>query len=107
MAAFHILSLSGGGYKGLYTAKVLAKIEEQFGCPIARKFDLIAGTSIGGILAISLALEIPVSEMVKLFVKNGEQIFSPNIFSLMGLCKSKYSNAGLKDILEKMCRFSN
>ena len=49
---FQILSLAGGGYLGLYTAGVLADLEEQVGEPLGRRFDLIAGTSVGGILAI-------------------------------------------------------
>lgn len=52
---FRILSLSGGGYRGLFTARILADLEERIGAPIATRFDLIAGTSIGGILALALA----------------------------------------------------
>jgi patatin-like phospholipase/acyl hydrolase len=43
---FQILALSGGGFRGLYTAKVLADIEEEIKEPIARRFDLIAGTKV-------------------------------------------------------------
>src|SRR5687767_9758311 len=43
---FQILSLSGGGYRGLFTARILADLEERIGAPIATRFDLIAGTSI-------------------------------------------------------------
>ncbi|WP_083914815.1 CBASS cGAMP-activated phospholipase [Alkalispirochaeta alkalica] len=100
MNDFHILALSGGGFKGLYTAKVLAKIEEEFGCPVAQKFDLIAGTSIGGILGIAVSLEIPASEMVKLFVDHGKTIFSSQKRSWIGMCKSKYSNKGLHEVLQ-------
>ena len=46
----NILALSGGGFKGLYTAKILERLEEELKVPIAQKFDLIAGTSIGGII---------------------------------------------------------
>ena len=52
---FQVLALSGGGFRGLYTAKVLADIEDEIGAPIARRFDLIAGTSVGGILALAIA----------------------------------------------------
>jgi uncharacterized protein len=50
--AFQILSLSGGGYLGLYTAKVLAGLEEEMGGHTADHFDLIAGTSVGGIIGL-------------------------------------------------------
>ncbi len=55
--SFQILALSGGGYRGLYTATILAELERELGGPIARHFDLIAGTSIGGILALAIANE--------------------------------------------------
>src|ERR1044071_9578133 len=48
-------SLSGGGYLGLYSACILTQLEDQAGVPPGRRFDLICGTSIGGILALGLA----------------------------------------------------
>lgn len=74
--AFQILSLSGGGYFGLYTATVLAEIESIIGAPIASRFDLIAGTSVGGIIALGLAAEVPAREIKAAFEKNGTSIFS-------------------------------
>lgn len=59
----HVLALSGGGYRGLYTATVLAELEQVLGRPIAQHFDLICGTSAGGMLALGLANEIPASEL--------------------------------------------
>lgn len=73
---FQILSLSGGGYLGLYTIAVLAGLEQRTGQPIARSFDLIAGTSIGGIIALGLANEIPARKIQATFEKNGISIFS-------------------------------
>lgn len=71
-----ILALSGGGYLGLFTAIVLAEFESLAGEPLARRFDLIAGTSVGGILAIGLAYEVPMSRMVDLFMNRGREVFS-------------------------------
>ena len=96
---FQILSLSGGGFRGLYTAKFIADIEEEIKAPIATKFDLIAGTSIGGILALALALEIPAQKIVDLFVEHGEEIFKKRWWSWFGLWKSKYSSTPLADLL--------
>lgn len=56
---FQVLSLSGGGYRGLHIAQILEIIEDRIEGRIARHFDLIAGTSIGGIIALALSLEIP------------------------------------------------
>lgn len=73
---FQVLCLSGGGYLGLYTAQVLAGIENETGIPLARQFDLIAGTSIGGIIALGLAAGIPAESMARAFRENGTAIFS-------------------------------
>jgi patatin-like phospholipase/acyl hydrolase len=51
---YHVLALSGGGYRSLYTATVLAELEIALGRPIASHFDLICGTSAGGMLALGL-----------------------------------------------------
>lgn len=71
----HGLSLTGGGYRGLFTAKVLELIELEAGKPIGRCFDLISGTSIGGIIALAVAFEVPMKNLVKLFVDSGDLVF--------------------------------
>ena len=73
---FGVLALSGGGFLGLYTLAILAALEKEFGTPIATRFDLLAGTSVGGIIALGLAAEIPVREIQYAFEKNGTKIFS-------------------------------
>src|SRR5688500_5321895 len=87
---FQVLALSGGGFRGLYTAKVLADLETEIGGPIARHFDLIAGTSVGGILALAVAMEIPARRIVELFVEHGEEIFKKRL-SLGGFFRAPYS----------------
>lgn len=72
----HILSLTGGGFLGLYTACVLAELEHRAGEPLGRRFDLLAGTSIGGILAIALAFEVPMAEVREAFARRGREIFT-------------------------------
>lgn len=73
---FRILALSGGGYLGVYTAALLVGLEKRVGEPLGRHFDLIAGTSVGGILAIGLAYELPMQQMLTLFIEHGNQVFS-------------------------------
>jgi len=73
---FQILALSGGGYLGLFTAQILAELERQAGVPIAQCFDLIAGTSIGGIIALGLGQEVSTQTIRDSFVTNGSAIFS-------------------------------
>ena len=75
LPTYHVLALSGGGYRALYSATVLAQLEEALGAPLAKRFDLICGTSAGGMLAIGLAAEIPTAELQALFVDQGNRIF--------------------------------
>lgn len=76
LVTFQILSLSGGGYLGLYSLRLLESFEEDAGIPIARCFDLISGTSLGGIIALALAHEVPVAAVRKSFEEHGSAIFS-------------------------------
>ncbi len=73
--AFQILSLSGGGFLGLYTAAVLAELEERSGRRLTDCFDLIAGTSIGGIIALGLAAGRSAADICAAFKKHGPEIF--------------------------------
>ena len=51
-----ILSIDGGGIRGLIPAMMLDALERKMGHPAAELFDVIAGTSTGGILALALAV---------------------------------------------------
>jgi hypothetical protein len=73
---FQILALSGGGYRGLFTIEVLARLEQQAGRPIGECFDLIAGTSIGGIIAIGLGMGKTADEIRAVFLDKGPLIFA-------------------------------
>lgn len=95
---FQVLALSGGGYRGLYSARILADLEQEIGGHIARRFDLIAGTSIGGILALAVAMEIPAERMVLLFEKHGPEIFKWRP-SLWGILRAPYSSKPLANLL--------
>lgn len=72
---FQALALTGGGYRGLYTAKALQTMEDSIGEPIGRRFDLLCGTSIGGIVALAAAFEVPMWKVVEVFEQHGEKIF--------------------------------
>ena len=66
---FNILALDGGGTRGIYSAQVLAKLEDRTGVPIRDCFNLIAGTSTGAIIAGAAATGIPLEKVVELFEK--------------------------------------
>lgn len=109
---FQVLSLSGGGFLGLYTATVLTELEKMQERPIATSFDLLAGTSIGGIIALGLAAGTPAERIKSAFEENGERIFSnrPPPASRLGALRdlyrvalsSKYGTSALKETIESI-----
>ncbi|WP_245191055.1 CBASS cGAMP-activated phospholipase [Jannaschia formosa] len=70
-----ILSIDGGGIRGVEPAAFLAALEDDLDEPIGSYFDLIAGTSTGGILAIGLAMGLRASELLNLYETRGPIIF--------------------------------
>src|SRR5581483_7166047 len=103
-----VLALDGGGIRGIIPATVLAEIERRTGKRIAEMFDLIAGTSTGGILALGLATPDPATptkprhtadELVALYAEKGGAIFNRSLghrlLTLFGLLGSKYAVRGL------------
>ncbi len=72
---FRILSLDGGGIRGVFPAAFLARLEEHLEHPTGHYFDLIAGTSTGGIIAIGLGLGLSAADILKLYVEEGPAIF--------------------------------
>lgn len=108
--SFQILSLSGGGYLGLYSAAVLAELEAAAGCPIAESFDLIAGTSVGGIIALGLAAGAPAATIRDAFLEHGADIFSDRPPPRTGISEklellsnansAKYRQRPLRDTVE-------
>jgi hypothetical protein len=76
---FRILSIDGGGIRGVFPAAYLAELERRFlgGKSVANHFDLIAGTSTGGIIALALAHGLTAAEALNIYVERGERIFPP------------------------------
>ena len=110
MAPFRILALDGGGIRGIIPAVLLAELERRTRRPIAELFDLIAGTSTGGILALGLVRPgadgkpaYTAQAMVDLYEKDGPQIFarSPlHRFAAIGnLLEEKYPSGGIDKVL--------
>ncbi|MDO8366139.1 MAG: CBASS cGAMP-activated phospholipase [Saprospiraceae bacterium] len=72
---FKILTIDGGGVKGLYSATILNKFEDYFGKRCTDCFDLICGTSTGGLIAMALSLKIPASHVVGIYENRSAEIF--------------------------------
>lgn len=97
---FHILALDGGGTRGIYTAQLLAHIEQAFGVPIRTYFNLIAGTSTGSIIAGAAISDIPMADIVELFETETPYIFRKRWYRIP-LFVSKYPNQKLAQIITK------
>lgn len=97
---FHILALDGGGTRGIYTAQLLAKIEQAFGTPIKTCFDLIAGTSTGAIIAGAAVSDIPMVDIVELFETEAPHIFRRSWYRIP-LFLSKYPSEQLAQVIAK------
>lgn len=114
---FKILTLDGGGMRGVLSAQLLTHIEavlfQQTGRRLHEYFDLIAGTSTGAILASGLAVGKSAEQLVQLYLKQGRRIFpytglgsyfSPKRWGLIvqhGLSAPKFSHDGLRQVLRE------
>jgi patatin-like phospholipase/acyl hydrolase len=107
-----VLSIDGGGIRGIIPATVLAEIERRTGRATADLFDLIAGTSTGGLIALALAApgddgrpRWRAADVVALYEAEGPRIFSRSLrrrlFSGFGLLDERYSDGGLEAALDR------
>ena len=87
---FRILSLDGGGICGAFVAGFLAGIEERTGKRIGQHFDLIAGTSTGGIIAAALAFGEPASRIEAFYREHGHLIFRRRKVEVNGRLKGAF-----------------
>jgi patatin-like phospholipase/acyl hydrolase len=95
-------------FKGAFTAAVLTEWEARTGRIIADHFDLIAGTSTGGIIALGLGVGIPAAEILRFYKEQGPKIF-PNItaqqklsLNIRHLWEPKYSAGPLRSALHRV-----
>ncbi len=111
---FRILSLDGGGIRGVIPATMLAVIERQIGVPLNEYFHLIAGTSTGAILAAGIATGRSPLELAEIYQKKGSRIFpyrslwSPERLGLVaqyGLSAPKYTDKGLVEVLKEEYKY--
>ena len=86
----YVLSLDGGGVRGLATSVFLYELEKKIGQPLSSKFDLVVGTSTGGIIALVISvLEIEGPRLLEIYSeKNLKKIFTRSFSSLF---RTKYN----------------
>lgn len=73
----HILSIRGGGVRGVIPCTALVKLEQQTGKLTRDSFDMVAGTSTGALLAAAVAAGIPASELLKVYTDRSKEVFTP------------------------------
>jgi patatin-like phospholipase/acyl hydrolase len=100
--SFRILSIDGGGLKGIFAAHLLKRIEEEYNIKWLESFQLITGTSTGSIIAAGLASGLTAEDILKLYKKHGELIFKKKHPLKFGIFSSKYNNNYLKNILKEI-----
>lgn len=99
---FQILSLDGGGIKGIFSAAVLTHLEEDLQINIADHFDLITGTSTGGIIALCLGFGMRPRDIVRFYVDKGPLIFPDTRIKKIRRCwRNKFNPEPLKSALKE------
>lgn len=97
-----ILSIDGGGSRGIIPAVILNNIYNDTGVYPTEIFDVFAGTSTGGIIALALSIEVPTSQLVDLYLLKSELIFADtfwdNLLDVTHLFGAKYDNKNLGNI---------
>jgi predicted acylesterase/phospholipase RssA len=106
-----ILSIDGGGIRGILPAMILSDLERRTNRPIIDLFDLIVGTSTGGLVALALACpneegkpRHTARDIVKLYELEGKRVFSRSVWhkirSVGNLTEGKYPAAGIEGVLQ-------
>lgn len=104
---FKILSIDGGGTRGIIPAKILMELEDELqrrngkDARLYQYFDLICGTSTGGIIALGLALGIPAKDIFCLYKEHASDIFPRWSKLMLPLRRTLYSRDKLKELLKK------
>jgi patatin-like phospholipase/acyl hydrolase len=102
--AKRVLAIDGGGLKGVFPASFLASVEDAIRSPVADYFDLIVGTSTGGIIALGLGLGLSAGQILDFYTEHGPRIFagSRRLKGVQQLTRAKYDPQPLKAALEQV-----
>lgn len=84
MAVDRILSIDGGGIRGIVPTIVLQRLAAEPGLDLLDRVDLVAGTSTGGLVALALAAGIDLARLRELYVDRGEAVFADSILDDIG-----------------------
>ena len=102
---FNILTIDGGGIRGIVPAHILNSIVTKLGVDLNEKFQMLAGTSTGSIIVAGLACGISTKDIVHLYKSLGDKIFIKNESywpkNFKAAFHSLYDSANLKEILKE------
>ena len=102
-----ILSIDGGGTRGLFPATILQQLETDLGQKVTDVFDIIIGSATGGIIAAAIAAGLPMHQIQSIYLNEADELLPKNFFrqflllNPLNLFRAKYSNKGLYTALEK------
>ena len=101
---FQVLSLDGGGIRGIFSAALLAGLEKDLGRPVLDHFDLVVGTSTGGLIAIALGAGMAPGDVVDMYVSQMTKIFPGprRLRSVRQLLRPKYRPVGLENLFRSV-----
>jgi patatin-like phospholipase/acyl hydrolase len=113
MSAVHkkirILSIDGGGIRGVVPALLLRRLEQDLNIPIHQLFDYVVGTSTGGLIALALAkpgvgggAAFSAASVADFYEREGPTLFSGRRFSLLPFGKPRYGNAGVEAVVGRV-----
>jgi len=97
---FKILAIDGGGIKGLYSSTILEHFEQKFNCLLSDYFDLLCGTSTGGLIALAASLKIPMTKVSEFYQEEGPKIFpKQRILWLPRIIGKKITTGDLRQVI--------
>lgn len=100
-----LISIDGGGIRGLIALYLLKAIEKEARAPVARRANVFAGTSTGGLIALGLASGLTIDSLIDLYRNHATTIFSKGIgkklSSLFGLADEQYQSKPYEDLIKQ------
>lgn len=101
---YRILSIDGGGMKGVFTAYALMKLKQEFDINVLDYFDMITGTSTGALIATSILNGKDPKEIYEYYIDPNNEIFSEKIpvtSRLSTKFMAQFKSKGLENYLER------
>jgi patatin-like phospholipase/acyl hydrolase len=94
------ISIDGGGIRGIVALTILARLRQHRDA-LLDEADILAGTSTGGIIALLLARDLPLSTALELYTLHGHEIFSRRWAHYLGLTGARYGSRNLRRLLQE------